>query len=282
MKTIKVCYSERDNIGDSINPFILRDVLGVKFKNVDKYSCDITGIGSGLRRFFYNPDETTLPRKAIKSLFSQIYYKPVILWSAGFLSTPKGKQSLTRKNIVPACVRGELSKSYVGKITGINMDSCVTGDAGLLVSELVPSNSEKRFKLGIIPHDKERDEVEYNAIHNNIPDSTIIDVRGDVIQRLKAISECECIISSSLHGLIIADSFSIPNRRVVLTNKLSGDGFKFDDYYSAFSVEHKPIDLRGGLDLDVRSIISGYKISFDAVEEKKAKIKEAFFKYIDD
>ena len=60
---------------------------------------------------------------------------------------------------------------------------------------------------------------------------------------MKIISECECIISSSLHGLIIADSFLIPNQMVHLTDKLYGDGFKFDDYYSNFDINPQIFDL---------------------------------------
>ncbi|MNJ76536.1 hypothetical protein D3C77_738380 [compost metagenome] len=44
-----------------------------------------------------------------------------------------------------------------------------------------------------------------------------------------------------MHGLIVADSFEVPNRRLRLSNGLISD-FKFVDYYSAFSMEEpKPL-----------------------------------------
>lgn len=46
---------------------------------------------------------------------------------------------------------------------------------------------------------------------------------------------CKYIISSSLHGLICADSICIPNRWIKLSELLGSD-FKFHDYYSVFDI----------------------------------------------
>ena len=46
------------------------------------------------------------------------------------------------------------------------------------------------------------------------------------------ISGCTVVFSSSLHGLILADSYGIPNAHIIITNKLQGDTYKFEDYYS--------------------------------------------------
>ena len=59
---------------------------------------------------------------------------------------------------------------------------------------------------------------------------------------------CICILSSSLHWLIFADSLGIPNRRIVLSDEIIGGDLKFDDYYSVYyeNPEEAPeaIDLR--------------------------------------
>jgi pyruvyltransferase len=45
------------------------------------------------------------------------------------------------------------------------------------------------------------------------------------------------ILSSSLHGLILADAYEIPNKRLVIGNRLLGSDFKFMDYYSTTNHE---------------------------------------------
>ena len=58
------------------------------------------------------------------------------------------------------------------------------------------------------------------------------------------ICSCENIISSSLHGLVISDSYNIPNclfvsRESMLAIHHNQGAFKFKDYYSVFYQEHR-------------------------------------------
>ena len=67
----------------------------------------------------------------------------------------------------------------------------------------------------------------------------MIDPRLPIEQFVDELVSCEMIFSSSLHGLIIADAYNIPNRRVIFGNKLIGGDFKFNDYEES----KKAIDL---------------------------------------
>ncbi len=58
------------------------------------------------------------------------------------------------------------------------------------------------------------------------------------------IDQCEYILSSTLHGLIVADSLGIPNAWIESPD-LTGGRFKFDDYYSSLDVSEDPIPLKG-------------------------------------
>lgn len=269
MKKVNICYTERANIGDAINPYIIKEVLQYDPIVSDQYHCDITGIGSGLRRFFVN--QMSLKMK----ILSRLYTKPLILWSAGFLTTPSGEELTIRKNIKVASVRGELSRQYVERILGRSIE-CSTGDGGLLCSKWIAPEPHKIYRIGIIPHVKEKTLPIFNALKNELDDSVIIDVEDDPIKNLKIISACECIISSSLHGLIIADSYNVPNQHIVCSNRLSGDGFKFRDYYSSFSLDDNPLILTEFKKVDVGAIIRNYRITKEIVERKQNDIISAF------
>lgn len=277
MREVKICYSDKANLGDAINQYIVRNVLGYEPVLSDAYTCQITGIGSGLRRFFVDPGGV---RTRLGLLLKKMkYVQPVILWSAGFISTPKGNEYVIKKDIKVASVRGELSRQFVEKLLDRPVE-CTTGDGGLLCSKLIPSDGKKRYKLGIIPHLREKREPEFSRIKSEIDDSIIIDVEDDPIKNLKIISSCESIISSSLHGLIIADSYCVPNKHVLLTNRLAGDGFKFHDYYSAFGLADNPIDLKEKKNLCIQSIIENYPITQGIIANKQEEIIVAFNKYL--
>ena len=70
------------------------------------------------------------------------------------------------------------------------------------------------------------------------------------------------------HGLIVADSFHVPNMHVVFDERLKGDGYKFDDYYSAYGLPHIQRDLRQEAAPSLREIEESWGVTTEMVEEK--------------
>lgn len=122
-------------------------------------------------------------------------------------------------------VRGPLTRANVIRCGGECPE--IYGDPALLLPLFCPE-SEKKHKIGIVPHYQD-----WNAVKTLYPHHHIIDVvNEDPMAVAKQITECEKIISSSLHGIIAAQAYGIPAARVSFS-KLHGDGIKFDDFYAS-------------------------------------------------
>ncbi|MBU0651168.1 polysaccharide pyruvyl transferase family protein [bacterium] len=138
-------------------------------------------------------------------------------------------------------VRGKLTQQIINAPHNI-----VLGDPGLLASNLLQKQQKKEYILGIVPHyiDKKNPEIKklFNKYKKEI---LIIDVTRSPIKVIQDIDKCENIISSSLHGLITADSLGIPNAWILLSDKVIGNGFKFYDYVSALETKIKSNKITG-------------------------------------
>jgi len=108
--------------------------------------------------------------------------------------------------------------------------------------------------------------------------SKLIDLRDEPHHVIEQIAQSELVISSSLHGLIVADSFRVPNLHLVVTNELLGDGFKFDDYYSIYDIPHNYVRFNEINDISKipEMITDSYRITDKMVSEMQRDMIEAF------
>ncbi|WP_428305407.1 polysaccharide pyruvyl transferase family protein [Lacipirellula sp.] len=145
----------------------------------------------------------------------------------------------TRKRFSKATIsalRGRLTRERVSATNEIPL-----GDPGLLISRWPIEGRSIHWPLGILPHYVDQSDPRIHAIQARYPrDVRIIDVRLDPLLVVEEISRCECLLSSSLHGLVAADAIGVSNRWVVLSNNVCGEGFKFRDYYSAMDINAIP------------------------------------------
>lgn len=157
-------------------------------------------------------------------------------------------------------VRGYLTQN---RWLGHQAEYAAIGDIGLLVSELfngalMPKNT--RYKVGIIPHYIDSDNIGIRNFLEKNKDCVGIDICGRLDDVLSLMGQCEIILSSSLHGLIFADSLGIPNTWIHLSDKISGGSFKFRDYYSVFGItDPKAILFNEAMSIkDFEDFTSGY------------------------
>ena len=106
-----------------------------------------------------------------------------------------------------------------------------------------------------MPHIAHQTRPEILALKAQFKGCKIADLTQDPIKILKQISASERVISSSLHGLICADSLGVENIRLNLGSGLKGGNFKFDDYDTSIG---RSINEITGVELqaDINNIFS--------------------------
>lgn len=145
-----------------------------------------------------------------------------------------GDRPISSKPLKVLAVRGPLTRKYL-----IEQNiSCpeIYGDPALLLKFLYKPKYNKKYKLGIIPHyiDSNNEHlIEY--IHREKELVKFIDIQhyNNWNEFIDQICSCEYIVSSSLHGIIVADTYNIPNVWIEFSNLVAGNGFKFHDYFAS-------------------------------------------------
>ena len=149
-----------------------------------------------------------------------------VIWGSGLI------RDHTRNfpNATVMAVRGRLTHERIGA-----PDGCAFGDPGILVSRYVKRPATK-YALGLVPHGIHQAHPEVLRIASRYPrEVRVIDVHQNTGKAVAEIASCEAIITTSLHGLITADSYGIPAAWATLEPFLIGGDFKFHDYESVVS-----------------------------------------------
>lgn len=209
------------NAGDQLTPLLLHH-YGYSPVCVSPHDATIASVGSLLE---------DLPPN----------YSGIILGS-GFI-----KES-SRMSFPRACVlavRGKLTRERMGR----SDNGVVLGDPGLLVSQLFQERKAKRILLGLIPHYVDRRNPAFlELIRKHGRDIKVIDIlKSNPLHVVREIAECEHILSSSLHGLVMSDSLGISNGWFH-SSGIIGGRFKYDDYYSALGLKEQTMHVVSGND----------------------------------
>ncbi len=145
----------------------------------------------------------------------------------------------------------------------------IWADPGLLADELVPLE-DKKYNLGIVPHWTDN-KLEFDPRFTKY-NPKIIRVSDDPLEVIKQIGQCKKIISSSLHGIILADAFGIP-RRIEISDKVmsrshqEGGLFKWNDYSSSIDMK---LEIGVTQEVDRNIIEEKQNELFDVLEEVKS------------
>ena len=212
---LKVYWDKGTNFGDAFNPYL-----------ISMLSCKKV---FWVHRNYY-------PNEYIMSIGSilQKANKNAIVWGSGFISEDVSLKQKPKKILA---VRGPRSRK---KLLEMKIDCPeVFGDPALLIPLVYSPKIEKKYKLGIIPHYIDKNNPLLNKFKDN-SETIVLDIKMENhFKFIDLVLSCEKIISSSLHGIILADAYKIPSLWIELSNKVKGDGFKFLDYFESVKRKDK-------------------------------------------
>jgi pyruvyltransferase len=185
------------------------------------------------------------------------------VWGSGLISDydrslPKAKP----KKIY--AVRGPMTRERLIEKLNVEVPE-IYGDPAMLLPMFYNPRVEKKHKIGIIPHYIDKDNPWVSKYREK--GYKVIDMRctqGDTLSIIKKIKECDFIVSSSLHGLIIADAYGIKSKWIDFldnnnNSKVFGGGFKFKDYFMSVNRPiDKPIIISSNSQPDVNKIYSDF------------------------
>jgi pyruvyltransferase len=197
---------EKGNVGDIISPYIIEKLSG-EFPDHEPDGEGRTVTAGSLMKMVKDGD---------------------IIWGTGAI---KNKILTPRKNIRFHAVRGPLTRKILIK-SGYDKNSIpeIYGDPAVLTGILFPKPRTLKYRIGVIPHYVDIE------IYRSVFSGTgvhLIEIINSVDKFLDEINSCEIIMSSSLHGIIISESYGINAIPLKLGDKIIGDSFKFDDYYAS-------------------------------------------------
>lgn len=151
-----------------------------------------------------------------------------IIWGSGVVYS---QANLSSKPKQVLAVRGPLTRQYLIK-HGVQCPE-IYGDPALLLPRFYTPKYENKHKIGIIPHFRDKNHPLMKKLLED-PTTILIDVT-----RIKPwhkfiddICSCECVISSSLHGIIVSDAYHIPNLWIEF-DRGESKRFAFYDYFQS-------------------------------------------------
>jgi len=218
---ISCCYySGGKNFGDSINNLFIN------------FLADKT--------FIYKNNHTSTHYMMTGSVLHHANTTSII-FGTGFISAGSSIGKGVPAQII--AVRGPLTRN---KLIKMNI-TCpeVYGDPLILFPLLYnPRTHVTPRRIGIIPHFIDTNTDTLNLLAKNLSENgytiKIIDILVGINYKpfIDEIVECETIISSSLHGIIMGIVYRKPTILVQFSNKVIGNLFKFNDFFGSLNITY--------------------------------------------
>ena len=208
-------WAGKPNLGDAISPVVVEYMLGLKGTDLNKEV-------SGTKHLY-----------AIGSVITAGIQDGTV-WGSGILYTTLGYR-IKDRNLDIRAVRGPVTRMMLMEY-GYDVPE-IYGDPATLMTEIYfPKTVEKKYKYGIVAH---KNGSKYLNNPEVLGESyKLIDIKTDDYRKfIDDLLSVEYVISSSLHGIILAEAYGIPAMMVQPEFSM----FKYYDWYGATKRAEFPV-----------------------------------------
>lgn len=126
-------------------------------------------------------------------------------------------------------VRGPLSLAVVRDCGGDLDPDAPLGDPGLCLPNLYDPPKFHKYVVGLVPHFVDQERI-FN-VYKHHERARCISIIGSIEEVIDRVLECEVIVSSSLHGVVLAVAYGIPLVWCKFSDGVIGGTFKFHDFF---------------------------------------------------
>jgi len=168
-----------------------------------------------------------------------------IVWGSGLQGTIR----LRGKPLEIRAVRGPMSRAELLQ-QGIDCPE-VYGDPALLLPRFyTPKSRPPRYELGLVAHRKDARDPRIRELGRD-PRVRSIDMRTTGMSVIDAFLDCRRVVSSSLHGLVVADAYGIAAGWIRVSERIPGGFFKYHDYHASIGVSNdRPLRIETATTVD--------------------------------
>ena len=219
---IKLQKKEKENYGDLLGKYLVEKISQKKVVWSRPSSFSLYD--------FFSPIYVT-----IGSILANVN-KKCIVWGSGIIS-----KEHPIKNAKFLAVRGPQTRAFLIK-QGYEVPE-VYGDPALLLPKYYFPKVPKEYKIGIIPHYKDFELAV--RFYKNQESILLIDLMtNDIESTTNEFLKCERIVSSSLHGVIVAHAYGIPAVWQKFSDDVFGDDIKYQDYFESVLIQPYSSDIK--------------------------------------
>lgn len=216
----KLQGKQKENYGDLLGKYLVEKISNKKVVWVKPSKFSIFN--------WFSPIYVT-----VGSILSHVTDNCVV-WGSGIIS-----KEYPIKSAVFLAVRGPQTRKYLMGQGYVVPE--IYGDPALLLPEYFNPPVKKKYNYGIVPHYNDMKLVKnWFSDKENIH---IIDMMtNDIETKTLEFLACEKIVSSSLHGIIIAHAYGIPAVWQKFSSNVFGDDIKYQDYLESVKIKfYKPV-----------------------------------------